>query len=100
MNSSQHKEWFTKLLIQSQEGMHMNEIEGRVNAQLTVIEQVYDIKIQNREEIISLTAENIDDPRQVLMVCTMLNTWIANNNMQGTVVIPQSLVLSLIERMQ
>lgn len=78
----------------------MNEIEGRVNAQLTVIEQVYDIKIQNREEIISLTAENIDDPRQVLMVCTMLNTWIANNNMQGTVVIPRSLVLSLIERMQ
>ncbi len=59
-----------KLLIHNWKGMNMTEIESKIQAQLTVIEQIYDIEIQNRDEIISLAAENIDDPRQVLMICT------------------------------
>jgi hypothetical protein len=77
----------------------MNEIERRMHAQLTIIEEVYAIKIQNRDEVVSLAGEKIDNPRQVLMICTLLNTWIANNNMRGTVVIPKAVVSSLIERL-
>ncbi len=89
-----------KLLIHNWKDMNMTEIESKIQAQLTVIEQIYDIEIQNRDEIISLAAENIDDPGQVLMICTSLNIWIANNNMRGMVVIPQAVVLSLIERLK
>lgn len=78
----------------------MSEIERRMRAQLMIIEQVYDIEIQNLDEIISLTADKIDDVRQVLMICTSLNTWIANNNLQGAVSVPRAVVLSLIERLQ
>lgn len=76
----------------------MNEIEGRMQAQLMVIEQIYDIKIQNKDELIRLAAENIDDPQWVLKVCTSLNTWIANNNAKGEVVISKEVVLSLMEQ--
>lgn len=79
--------------------MHMSEIESRIQAQLTVIEQVYSIKIQNKDEIIRLISDRIDNPKQVLMICTSLNTWIANSNKQGNIVIPQGVILSILERL-
>ena len=79
--------------------MHMSEIESRMRAQLAVIEQVYSIEIQNKGEIIRLTSDSIDNPKQVLMICTSLNMWIANNNKQGTIVIPQEIILSAMERL-
>ncbi len=79
--------------------MHMNEIASRMRAQLTVIEQIYDIKIQNKDEIIRLAVENINDPRRVLALCTSLNTWAANNCIKGDIVMPLEVVISAIENL-
>ncbi len=75
----------------------MDEVERRMLAQLAVIEQVYGIKIQNRDDIILIASEKIDNPRQVLMICTSLKTWVAKNDKHGTVMIPEEVILSMIE---
>ncbi len=62
------------------------------------IEQTYGIKIRNREEAARFIADNTDDPRRVLAICTSLNSWIAINNCQGEFDIPSMLLNSLLER--
>jgi hypothetical protein len=74
----------------------MDEIEERALVQLGIIEHAYTIKIQNKEEIARLIAERAEDKRQVLRICTSLNSWIAGNNIEDDVVIPSDLVLRLI----
>ncbi len=62
------------------------------------IEQAYGIKIKNREEAARIIADKADDPRQVLAICTSLNSWIAMNHCQGEFDIPSKLLNSLLER--
>jgi hypothetical protein len=66
----------------------MDEIWERAMAQLGIIEHVYSIEIQNKEEIARLIAKHVTDKRQVLAICTSLNSWIAGNNVEGKVAIP------------
>ncbi|HLB70192.1 MAG: hypothetical protein OIN88_04950 [Candidatus Methanoperedens sp.] len=66
----------------------MNEIEEQARAQLMMIEQVYALKITNRDEVARLIAERVDNDRQVLTICTSLNSWVLLNKKKGNVVIP------------
>jgi hypothetical protein len=75
----------------------MDDIEERAETQLKTIEKAYSIKIQNREEIARLIAGRVKDNRQVLMVCTSLNSWIAGNNISGDLEVPSNVVLRFIE---
>lgn len=77
--------------------MNMSEVEERTKAQLMMIEQVYSLKIANRDEVASLIAANVDNDRQVLTICTSLNSWILLNRKQGNVVIPREVLLKLFE---
>ncbi len=52
----------------------MSEIEERTKAQLMMIEQIYSLKIANRDEVASLIAANVDNDRQVLTICTSINS--------------------------
>jgi hypothetical protein len=61
------------------------------------IEQAYKIKIKNREEAARIIADKVDDQRQVLSICTSLNSWIALNNCQGEFDIPSKLLDSLLD---
>lgn len=71
--------------------------EERARSQLMAIEQAYGIRIKNREEAARIIAERVDDPGQVLLACTSLNSWVAVTGCRGDVVIPSKLLDRLLE---
>jgi hypothetical protein len=75
----------------------MNEIVEQAKAQLMMIEQIYGLKIINRDEVAGLIASNVDNKRQVLTICSSLNSWILLNKKKGDVVIPQEVLSRLFE---
>ena len=75
----------------------MNEIIEQAKAQLMMIEQIYDLKIINRDEVAGLIASNVDNNRQVLTICSSLNSWILLNKKKGDVVIPEDVLSRLFE---
>jgi hypothetical protein len=75
----------------------MRDQEERARSQLMAIEQAYGIKIKNREEVARIIADKVDGQRQVLSICTSLNSWIALNNCQGEFDIPSKLLDSLLD---
>ncbi len=75
----------------------MDEIAAQVKAQLMMIEKIYDLKIINRDEVAGLIASNVDNNRQVLTICSSLNSWILLNKKKGDVVIPQEVLSRLFE---
>lgn len=70
----------------------MDEIAEQANAQLMMVEHIYDLKIINRDEVAGLIAANVDNNRQVLTICTSLNSWILLNKKKGDVVIPHEVL--------
>ncbi len=75
----------------------MDEIEERAKAQLMMIEKIYALKITNRDEVAALIASEVDNDRQVLTICSSLNSWILLNRKQGDVVIPREVIKRLFE---
>ena len=75
----------------------MDEIFEQANAQLMMIEQIYGLKIINRDEVAGLIASNVDNNRQVLTICSSLNSWILLNKKKGDVVIPEDVLSRLFE---
>jgi len=75
----------------------MDELTQRANMQLSVIENAYSIRIQNKEEIVSLLSTRLEDKRQIFLVCTSISSWIAGSNIRGDTVVPINIVLQLIE---
>jgi len=75
----------------------MDEIVEQAKAQLMMIEKIYGLKIINRDEVAELIASNVDNNRQVLTVCSSLNSWILLNKKKGDVVIPQEVLSFLFE---
>jgi hypothetical protein len=69
----------------------MTELGSLAKAQLMAIEQIYGIKIENRDQIAQLIGEKAGDKRQVLTICTSLNSWVAANGGKA-VVIPQEVL--------
>ena len=78
-------------------GTHMDEIEERAKAQLMMIEQVYALNIINRDEVARIIAEKVDNDRQVLQICSSLNSWVLLNKKHGDVVIPNEVIMRLLE---
>ena len=77
--------------------LSMDELAQRADMQLNVIENAYSIRIQNKEEIVSLLSKRLQDKRQILLVCTSISSWIAGSNIRGDTVVPINIVLQLIE---
>jgi hypothetical protein len=75
----------------------MDEIGKQANAQLMMIEKIYGLKILNRDEIAGHIATNVDNDRQVLTICSSLNSWILLNKKKGDIVIPHELLSRLFE---
>ena len=55
------------------------------------IEHIYGIKIKNRDEVARLIGEKAGDKRQVLTICTSLNSWVAVN-LKEVVIIPSEVL--------
>ena len=75
----------------------MDEIGEQAKAQLMMIEKIYDLKIINLDEAAGLIASNVDNNRQVLTICSSLNSWILLNKKKGDVVIPEDVLSRLFE---
>ena len=75
----------------------MDEIDEQAKAQLMMIEKIYDLKIINRDEVAGLIASNVDNNRQVLTICSSLNSCILLNKKKGDIVIPQEVLSRLFE---
>ncbi len=75
----------------------MNEIVEQAKAQLMMIEQIYGLKIINRNEVAQLISSNVDNNRQVLAICSSLNSWILLNKKKNEVIIPQDVLSRLFE---
>lgn len=75
----------------------MTEIGEQAKAQLMMIEQIYGLKIMNRDEVAGLIASNVVNNRQVLTICSSLNSWILLNKKKGDVVIPHEVLSRLFE---
>ncbi len=69
----------------------------QAKAQLMMIEQIYGLKIINRDEVAGFIAANVDNNRQVLTICSSLNSWILLNKKKGEVVIPREVLSRLFE---
>lgn len=78
----------------------MDEIEERAKAQLMMIEQIYALKITNLDDVAKLIAEKVDNDRQVLTICTSLNSWIFLNKKSGNVAIPHEVLSRLFEAIE
>ena len=74
----------------------MDEIVEQAKAQM-MIEQIYGLKIINRDEVAGLIAANVDNERQVLTICSSLSSWILLNKKKGDVVIPREVLSRLFE---
>jgi hypothetical protein len=73
-----------------------NDIKDQVESHLRMVEVTHQIKIVNVEEISRLIIQNIDNKNDALTVCTAINTWITVNKIQGSVIIPENLVIKYI----
>ncbi|MDD1719310.1 MAG: hypothetical protein LUQ25_04560 [Methanoregulaceae archaeon] len=56
-----------------------------VSAQLAVIEQVWEVRFQNREDVCRWVAGIVHDEKQVLTVTSALNNWVAVSAITGQV---------------
>ena len=76
----------------------MQDLVGRARSQLMAIEQVHGIRILNREEVASIIGSGAADHRQVLWICTSLNSWVAISGCRGEVSIPLDVINGLLCR--
>jgi hypothetical protein len=66
----------------------MNELEERAKSQLMIIENMYGIRIQKKDEVTNLIAGSAENSRQILRICSFLNSWLAMSGARGDVSIP------------
>jgi hypothetical protein len=74
----------------------MGGIEEIVKAELMVIEDVYELRIVNRDEAAALIASKLDSKARALRVCTAINTWISMNKKADAMVIPEEVLMRFI----
>jgi hypothetical protein len=76
----------------------MNELEERARSQLMIIERMYGVNIQSRDVIARTIAEGVADSRQILRVCTYLNSWLAMSGASGDITVPRDVLANAIKR--
>jgi hypothetical protein len=75
-------------------------IEERLISHLTTIETVYNITINNKEEVAKWIADSISDEKNALTIATSLNTWVMMSNTGGSITIPISVVKELQDKLK
>ena len=77
--------------------MNQEQAKARARALLDVIENMYEIRITNSEQVIEAITEKTLDEQRILTISTSLNSWVAMNPMDtGEVEIPMEVVNELI----
>ena len=77
--------------------MNQEQAKDRARALLDVIENMYEIRITNSEQVIEAITEKTLDEQRILTISTSLNSWVAMNPLDmGEVKIPVEVVNELI----
>ena len=77
--------------------MNQAQAKARARALLDVIENMYEIRITNLEQVIEAITEKTLDEQRILTISTSLNSWVAMNPMDTREVeIPVEVVNELI----
>ena len=77
--------------------MNPEQAKARTRALLDVIENMYEIRITNSEQVIEAITEKTLDEQRILTISTSLNSWVAMNPMDtGKVEISVEVVNELI----
>lgn len=74
------------------------ELQDQVMSQLRMIEVSHDVTIANLANIAKIIIANLSTKGEALKVCTAINTWIAINGLQGSIVVPEPLVRKYIKK--
>jgi len=75
-----------------------DDLRDQIASQLRMIEISHDLIITNLTSIVRIIIANVKDKSQALQVCTAINTWIAINEMQGNVTVPEPLVRKYVRK--
>ena len=67
-------------------------IKDRINAHLETIEDVYGLKILNKNEVAGWISDRTIDEKTALTVATAINTWVMMNNDSSGVKIPYNVM--------
>ena len=79
--------------------MNQEQAKARARALLDVIENMYEIRITNSEQVIEAITKKTLDEQRILTISTSLNSWVAMNPMDtGEVEIPVEVVSKLAGR--
>ncbi len=74
------------------------DLGDQVMSQLRMIEVSHDVTIVNLGNIAKIIVANLGTKKDALKVCTAINTWIAINALQGSIVVPEPLVRKYIKK--
>jgi len=76
----------------------LEDLQDQVMSQLRMIEVSHDITIVNLVNVAKIIIQNLSTKSEALTVCTAINTWIAVNGLQGSIVVPEPLVRKYIKK--
>jgi len=76
----------------------LEDLQDQVMSQLRMIEVSHDITIVNLVNVAKIIIKNVSTKTEALKVCTAINTWIAVNGLQGSIVVPEPLVRKYIKK--
>lgn len=88
-------------ILKEDHAIHKNtDLAESLAAHLLMIETSHNIRIRNREVIVQRILPFIKNVPQVTAGCTPLNTWIAVSRRTGDIVVPEEIILRMIEQVK
>ncbi|MEM4526042.1 MAG: hypothetical protein QXH54_06770 [Methanothermobacter sp.] len=60
--------------------------------ELDLIEKVYELKIKNKKELAEEILKKSNEGHDILFLCTIVNSWIAQNYKPGEIEVPLTII--------
>ncbi|MBC7100656.1 hypothetical protein [Methanothermobacter tenebrarum] len=60
--------------------------------ELDLIEKVYELKIKNKKELAEEILKKSNEGYDILFLCTIVNSWIAQNYKPGEIKVPLTII--------
>ncbi|BAW32038.1 MAG TPA: hypothetical protein PLO64_03465 [Methanothermobacter sp.] len=63
--------------------------------ELDLIEKVYELKIENKKELEEEIVKKSNEGHDILFLCTIVNSWIAQNYKPGEIKVPIDIIKNI-----
>jgi len=67
-------------------------VEMMTIEELDLIEKVYELKIKNKDELAAEILKKSREGHDILFLCTIVNSWIAQNYKPGEIKVPLDII--------